>query len=72
MMRYERNGLTTLSDGGGHAYTGTDADGTQAAMSTLLAEDEDAARAFCLLYLDDYLMGNYKLPKACRGMREFL
>ena len=59
-----------FSNGGGHEYTSADEDGTQAAMTQLLAEDEYAARAFCLLFMDDYLVGNYELPQACSGIKE--
>ena len=35
------------------------------AMERLLNEDEDALRAFCLMFLDDYTWGGYDLPKTC-------
>lgn len=62
----------SLSDGGGHGHTSKDKDGTQAAMLALLTEDAEAARVFCLLYLDDYLLGNYELPEACVDIQEEL
>jgi hypothetical protein len=32
----------------------------------------NAARAFCLLFLDDYTMADYELPKACRDIPQNL
>ena len=55
-----------IPDGGGHAVTSNDKDGTKAAMHALLVEDHDAAVAFCLLFLDDYAIGRYRLPPTCQ------
>lgn len=52
-----------LPNGGGHPET-SDND-AQAAMQAYLEGNDDAMVAFCLLYLDDYAWGGYKLPRAC-------
>lgn len=53
-----------LPSGGGHFATRGE-QGPDKAMERLLSEDEDALRAFCLMFLDDYTWGGYDLPKTC-------
>ena len=66
-LKYRR-----LPNGGGHLVTSEDQYGTQRAMKELISEDKDAAHAFCLLFIDDYVMGGYELPRLCSDVSGLL